>query len=110
ASHYVTSEGSDQTFNYKIARGFDNERSIVKNTGFTRYSIPMNMQYRPSDRFRMFVNLSPALAKNSTGSGNAFRQTGVATSANTYSLAPVPSIFSVRMGAVDALNMTNYHM
>ena len=106
-SHSVNISGGDQTFNYKIAPGFYNERGIVENTGFTRYSIPMNMQYRPSDRFRMFVNLSPSLAKNSTGSGNAFRQTGVATSANTSSLAPAPSIFSGSMGALAALSMKN---
>jgi TonB-linked SusC/RagA family outer membrane protein len=106
-SHSLNISGGDQTFNYKIAPGYYGERGIVENTGFTRYSIPMNMQYRPSDRFRMFVNLSPSIAKNSTGSGNAFRQTGVANSANTSSLLPAPSLFSGSVGALAALSMKN---
>lgn len=106
-SHSVNISGGDQTFNYKIAPGYYGERGIVENTGFTRYSIPMNMQYRPSDRFRMFVNLSPSLAKNSTGSGNAFKQSGVASSANTSSLGPAPSLFSGSIGALTALSMVN---
>jgi len=106
-SHSVNISGGDQTFNYKIAPAYYGERGIVENTGFTRYSFPMNMQYRPSDRFRMFVVMNPSLAKNSTGSGNAFRQSGVANSANTSSLLPSPSLFSGSVGALTALSMLN---
>lgn len=106
-SHSVNISGGDNTFNYKIAPSYYNERGILENTGFTRYSVPMNMQYRPSDRYRMFVNLSPSLAKNSTGSGNAFRQSGVANSANSSSLLPPPSLFSGSMDALAALSMKN---
>lgn len=106
-SHSVSISGGDQKFNYKLAPSFYNERGIVENTGFTRYSLPMNMQYRPSDAFRLFVNLNPSLAKNSTGSGNAFRQTGVARSANTSSLGPAPSLFSGSIDALTALSMQN---
>lgn len=106
-SHSVNISGGDQTFNYKLAPGYYGERGIVENTGFTRYSLPMNMQYRPNDSFRMFVNLSPSIAKNSTGSGNAFKQSGVASSANTSSLLPSPSLFSGSVGALTALSMLN---
>lgn len=106
-SHSVNISGGDQTFNYKIAPGYYGEKGIVENTGFTRYSLPMNMQYRPTDNFRLFVNLSPSLAKNSTGSGNAFKQSGVASSANTSSLLPSPSLFSGSVGALSALSMLN---
>lgn len=106
-SHSVNISGGDNTFNYKLAPGYYGEKGIVENTGFTRYSLPMNMQYRPSDEFRMFVNLSPSFAKNSTGSGNAFRQSGVANSSNTSSLLPSPSLFSGSVGALTALNMLN---
>src|SRR5690606_19726007 len=43
-SHNVNISGGDQKLNYKIAHGFYNQRGIVENTGYTRYSIPMNMQ------------------------------------------------------------------
>ena len=107
SSHSVNISGGDPTFNYKIAPSFYLENGIVENTGFTRYSLPMNMQYRPDDRFRMFVNLSPSIGKNSTGSGNAFKQNGVAQSSNTSSLLPAPSLFSGSVGALSALNMQN---
>lgn len=106
-SQSVNISGGDQTFNYKIAPAYYSERGIVENTGFTRYTVPMNMQYRPSDRFRMFVNIAPSLAKNSTGSGNAFKQSGVASSSNTSSLLPAPSLFSGSIGALTALSMVN---
>lgn len=106
-SQSVNISGGDQTFNYKIAPAYYSERGIVENTGFTRYTVPMNMQYRPSDRFRMFVNIAPSLAKNSTGSGNAFKQSGVANSSNTSSLLPAPSLFSGSIGALTALSMVN---
>ncbi|SKC07687.1 TonB-linked outer membrane protein, SusC/RagA family [Sphingobacterium nematocida] len=106
-SHTVNVSGGDQTFNYKIAPGYYSEKGIVENTGFTRYSLPMNMQYRPSDRFRLFVNLGPSMAKNSTGSGNAFKQTGVASSGNTSSLLPSPSLFAGSVDALSALSMVN---
>lgn len=106
-SQSVNISGGDPTFNYKIAPAYYNERGIVENTGFTRYTVPMNMQYRPSERFRMFVNISPSLAKNSTGSGNAFKQSGVASSSNTSSLLPAPSLFSGSVGALTALTMVN---
>lgn len=106
-SQSVNISGGDQTFNYKIAPSYYGERGIVENTGFTRYSIPMNMQYRPNNSFRMFVNINPSLAKNSTGSGNAFKQSGVANSANTSSLLPSPSLFSGSVSALSALSMLN---
>lgn len=106
-SHSVSISGGDQKFNYKLAPSFYDERGIVENTGFRRYSLPMNMQYRPNDDFRLFVTMAPSLARNSTGSGNAFRQTGVANSANTSSLGPAPSLFSGSVGALTALSMRN---
>jgi TonB-linked SusC/RagA family outer membrane protein len=107
SSHSVNISGGDPTFNYKIAPSYYLENGIVENTGFTRYSLPMNMQYRPNDKFRMFVNLSPSLGKNSTGSGNAFKQNGVASSSNTSSLLPAPSLFAGTVGALSALNTQN---
>lgn len=106
-SHTINISGGDPTFNYKMAPSYFDDNGILENTGFTRYALPMNMQYRPSDKFRLFVNLSPSFVKNSMGSGNAFRQSGVASSANTSSLLPAPSLFSGSVDALAALSMKN---
>jgi len=106
-THSFNISGGDQQFNYKISPSYYDEKGIVENTGFTRYSLMMNMQYMPSTRFKMSAYMNGSLGKNSTGSGNAFGQSGVATSANTSSLLPSPSLFSGSMEALSALQMIN---
>ncbi|NGM61608.1 SusC/RagA family TonB-linked outer membrane protein [Sphingobacterium sp. SGG-5] len=96
--------GGDQSFNYKIAPGYYKENGIVKNTGFTRYSMNTNMQYRPSNSFVMSGYMNTYMVRNSFGSGNAYQQKGVASSASTTSLLPPPSIYS---GSYEALASTN---
>ena len=96
--------GGNQKFNYKVAPGYFKQNGIIRNTGFTRYSVQTNMQYRPSDAFLISGYLTANMARNSTGSGNAFEQSGVANSVNTSSLLPSPSIFS---GSYDALGATS---
>lgn len=106
-THSLNISGGDQQFNYKISPSYYDEKGIVENTGFTRYSMMMNMQYMPSTRFKMSAYMNTSLGKNSTGSGNAFGQSGIATSANTSSLLPPPSLFSGSIGALSALEMLN---
>lgn len=106
-THSLNISGGDQQFNYKISPSYYDEKGIVENTGFTRYSMMMNMQYMPSTRFKMSAYMNTSLGKNSTGSGNAFGQSGIASSANTSSLLPPPSLFSGSIGALSALEMKN---
>ena len=96
--------GGDQSFNYKIAPAYYNENGIVKNTGFTRYTLNTNMQYRPSERFLISSFLNTYMVRNSFGSGNAYQQSGVAEGANTSSLLPAPSLYS---GSFESLASTN---
>ncbi|TJZ59735.1 SusC/RagA family TonB-linked outer membrane protein [Sphingobacterium olei] len=100
----LTISGGDQTFNYKIAPGYYKENGIIQNTGFTRYTMNTNMQYRPNNKFFMSTYMNVNMVRNSLGSGNAYEQSGVASSANTSSLIPPPSLFS---GSYDALAATN---
>ncbi|EFK59705.1 SusC/RagA family TonB-linked outer membrane protein [Sphingobacterium spiritivorum] len=106
-SQNVNISGGDQAFNYKVNTGYYDENGIIKNTGFTRYSLQMNMQYMPSSKFRLMAYLNSSLAKNSTGSGNALQQSGVGSSANTSSLLPSPSLFTGSSDALAALNVLN---
>jgi len=102
-SQNVNVSGGNQKFNYKLNGGFYQEKGIIQNTGFNRYTLQMNMQYRPSNKFMMSGHINTSLGKNSTGSGNAFMQSGVGRAANSSSLLPPPSFSSSSNAALAAL-------
>lgn len=104
-SQNVNVSGGNQKFNYKLNGGFYQEKGIIQNTGFTRYTVQMNMQYRPSEKFMLSGYVNSSLGKNSTGSGNAFSQSGVGQAANTSSLLPAPSFSSASNAAMAALTV-----
>lgn len=104
-SQNVNVSGGNQKFNYKLNGGFYQEKGIIQNTGFNRYTLQTNMQYRPSPKFMMSANINTSLGKNSVGSGNAFSQSGVGQAANTSSLMPSPSFSSSSNAALAALTI-----
>lgn len=95
--------GGDQTFNYKVNTGYYNEKGIIENTGFTRYSMNMNMQYEPSTKFKLFASVNNSLANNSKGSGSGLLQKGIADGGSASSLLPAPSLFSASNSLLSAL-------
>ncbi len=100
--HNISIRGGDNTFNYKTNLNYYQESGIVANTGFKRYTLSMNALYQPSDRFRMLVNLSGLLGQKQNGSGVGLVQTGIASTANSSSLLPPPSLFSENSAALAA--------
>jgi TonB-linked SusC/RagA family outer membrane protein len=92
--------GGTNKFNYKISPSYFNQLGIIRNTSFKRYNLSTNFGYFPTSKFQVNSYLQASIAKSSTGTGNAFSQTGVAGSINTSSLLPGPSIYT---GAIDAL-------
>ncbi|MCX2452741.1 SusC/RagA family TonB-linked outer membrane protein [Pedobacter sp. PLR] len=102
-THNVNISGGDQTFNYKVNTGYYDEKGIVENTGFTRYSMNMNMQYEPSNKFKLFASVNNSLANNSKGSGSGLLQNGIAKGGSASSLLPAPSLFSSTNSLLSAL-------
>ncbi|MDH7464365.1 SusC/RagA family TonB-linked outer membrane protein [Chitinophagaceae bacterium 26-R-25] len=92
-TYNVGVSGGDQAFNYKTNIGYFNQKGIIKNTGFSRYNVDMNMQYQPIEKFKLSTTISAAMGENKKGSGNGIMQTGVAGSVNTSSLLPAPGAF-----------------
>ena len=90
-SHNISASGGDSKFNYKINGNYYQEKGIVKNTGFNRYTLDMNSQYQPTDRFRLFASMSGKIGDQKLGSGTSVSQGGVANSASASSLLPSPS-------------------
>lgn len=106
-SHNLNCSGASDVFNYKVNLGYYEQKGIIDNTGFTRYSLRTNMGYMPNKKFKMTANVNTNIGINSTGSGNALVQTGVADGANTSSLLPPPSLYTASNSALSALSVDN---
>ncbi|PSL46252.1 TonB-linked SusC/RagA family outer membrane protein [Chitinophaga niastensis] len=106
-THNVTVSGGDDRFNYKANLGYYNEKGIVKNTDFNRYTLSTNMQYRPITRFKIYAGITTSLGQNSKGSGNGLTQSDVGKAGKQSSLLPAPSFYSSSANAVAALRNDN---
>jgi len=106
-THNINFSGGDNDFNYKVNVGYSDSKGIVDNTGFTRYSLRTNLGYQPNEKFRISAYVNTSIGKNSTGSGNALIQTGVASGANTSSLLPPPSLYTASNATLGALSVDN---
>jgi len=102
-THNINASGGDVTYNYKINGAYYNEKGIIQNTGFSRYTLNMNAEYRPSKRFRVSTNMSSNFGAQKTGSGNAVTQGGVSSAASASSLLPAPSSSFVNGDIISAL-------
>lgn len=104
-SHNISFSGGDDLFNYKANGGYYQQNGIVKNTGFTRYSLSTNMGYRPNSKFSLTSSVNTSLGVNSKGSGNSLAQNGIASAGNTSSLLPSPSIYTASNATLGALSI-----
>lgn len=107
-SHNLSFSGGNDLFNYKINGNYYTEKGIVKNTDFNRYALTGNMNYKsPNSRFTIGVDMKVGFTDNSTGSGNAVSQSGVANAANASSLLPPPSLYSASVDALQVFGVDN---
>lgn len=101
-THNIQVSGGNTMFNYKINGNYYQEKGIIKNTDFNRYSLRTNMGYRPNSWFDLYASVNATLGKQGSGSGNALSQKGVASGASASSLLPPPSIYSASNDALGA--------
>jgi len=106
-THNLAIDGGDEKFNYKSNVGYFLSNGILKNTGFSRYTLNMNAELRPNDRFRFTAFLSGGVGKQQKGDGLGFLQYGVADNAQASSLLPGPSFYQSSGGVVSALQTLN---
>ncbi|SMC87278.1 SusC/RagA family TonB-linked outer membrane protein [Pedobacter nyackensis] len=106
-THNLAIDGGDQKFNYKANMGYFANKGILKNTGFSRYTLNMNAELRPNDRFRFTTFLSGGIGKQQKGDGLGFLQRGVADNAQSSSLLPGPSFYQSSGGVVKSLETVN---
>ena len=98
--------GGNSVFNYKINGNYYTEQGIVKNTDFNRYALTANMFYSPNERFSIGADIKLGFTTNSTGSGNAVSQSGVAKGATASSLLPPPSMYTASMAALQVFGVS----
>jgi len=106
-SHNIQASGGDQKFNYKVNAGYSRDQGIIKNTGFTRYALSMNTDYRPTERFNLATSFSASLGEQQKGNGNGVSQTGVASAVSASSLLPKPSFFGGNATALGNFSTRN---
>ena len=107
-SHNISFSGGDNLFNYKVNGNYYTEKGIVKNTDFNRYALTGNMNYTsPNSKFTIGVDMKVGFTDNSTGSGNAVSQSGVASGASASSLLPPPSLYSASVAALQVFGVEN---
>ncbi len=106
-THNIQVSGGDPKFNYKTNLGYYHENGVIRNTGFDRYSVSANMQYKPSPKLRVFSTFSTQMGKRKLGSGNSLLQEGVASGGKASSLLPGPSFFARTASFLSAVATQN---
>ncbi|WP_225872619.1 SusC/RagA family TonB-linked outer membrane protein [Pedobacter frigoris] len=90
-THNVSLDGGDAKFNYKTNLNYFSQDGIVENTGFERYSLNMNMEFKPSPKLSFFGSIRSSIGSVKSGSGSGVLQRVVDDSGQRSSLLPGPS-------------------
>jgi len=90
-THNLQFDGGDQNFNYKTNLNYFSNSGLVENTGFERYSIGMNMEFKPTKRLSFFGLIRGSVGKVQSGSGTGVLQRVVNDSGQKSTLLPGPS-------------------
>ncbi|PSL44383.1 TonB-linked SusC/RagA family outer membrane protein [Chitinophaga niastensis] len=91
-THNLSVSGGTQVLSYKTNFNYYRERGVIKNTGFDRYAASLNLDYNPSEKFKISGSVTAGLGKKLKGSGNGLTDVG-AGSGVASSLLPGPSYF-----------------
>ncbi|GAA4913289.1 SusC/RagA family TonB-linked outer membrane protein [Mucilaginibacter defluvii] len=106
-SHNLALDGGDQRFNYKANVGYFSQKGVIKNTGFDRYNLNMNMEFKPNDKFRFFGSLFGSVGNQAKGDGVGLLQSGVAANGQASTLLPPPSFYLSSNAVTSALRTQN---
>ncbi|MEI9810017.1 MAG: hypothetical protein WDO16_20300 [Bacteroidota bacterium] len=59
----INISGANESMDYYLSAGYLNEDGIVKNSGYKRYNVRLNLNVTPTTWFTAGVNLDAAMAK-----------------------------------------------
>jgi TonB-dependent starch-binding outer membrane protein SusC len=88
----VQISGGNVKMNYKANFAYQMNQGVIKNTGFNKYSLNMQLNMQPNKRLRIGTQLFGALGQKQRGNGGGLTGNG-AGDAFTSSLLPGPSQF-----------------
>lgn len=88
----VQISGGNIKMNYKANFAYQMNQGVLKNTGFNKYSLNMQLNMQPNKRLRIGAQLFSALGQKQRGNGGGLTNNG-AGDAFTSSLLPGPSKF-----------------
>lgn len=84
--------GGNRNLNYKANLGYQLNQGVIKNTGFNKYNLNMQLNFQPNRRLRINAQLFAGLGQKQRGNGGGLTGNG-AGNAFTSSLLPGPSYF-----------------
>ncbi|MET3876862.1 SusC/RagA family TonB-linked outer membrane protein [Chitinophaga sp. OAE865] len=88
----VQISGGNPKMNYKANFAYQMNQGVLKNTGFNKYSLNMQLNMQPSQKLRIGAQLFSALGQKQRGNGGGLTNNGAGNSF-TSSLMPGPSTF-----------------
>lgn len=91
-NHNIQVSGGNSKLNYKTNLAYQLNQGVLKNTGFEKYSLNMQLNFMPTPRLRVGAQVFGALGQKQRGNGGGLTNNG-AGDAFTSSLYPSPSHF-----------------
>ncbi|QCX37514.1 SusC/RagA family TonB-linked outer membrane protein [Aureibaculum algae] len=72
--HYNMSvRGGSEESNYRLSLGYSDNEGVIKGTGFTRYTLSANMNFKVGSRFKNQFRINAFFTDNQTGQGNPYQ-------------------------------------
>ena len=89
-SYNLTVTSNREKFNTSIIAGVFDQRGVVLNSGFKRYSLRLNTSYQASDNVRLGFNLAPSYIQDNIPRTDGTRGTGILFNAlHTWPIMPI---------------------
>lgn len=89
-SYNLSLTSNQEKFSTSIIAGVFDQRGVVLNSGFERYSLRLNTSYAASDRVRLGFNLAPSYIKDNIPRTDGTRGTGILFNAlHTWPIMPI---------------------
>jgi len=106
-NHNLSVDGGNQMLSYKTNFNYYDEVGIIKNTGFTRYSTNMRMDYSPDPKLKFIGQVFAQIGKQNKGDGTGILQTGVASGGQSSTLLPPPGFYTASPEYVASIKTRN---
>lgn len=89
-SYNLTITSNKEKVNTAVIAGFFDQKGVVRNTDYQRYSLRLNTDYAVSDKVNLGVNIAPSYVYDNTPQTDGTRGTGILFNAlHTWPVMPI---------------------